>query len=86
VDLNWGDSTDSLRLKIYMPGGSLLGTYYDNADGTIDGRIHLHIQNPNRIEKGIWIYEVYGYRVTPYPRECQFLYLSIWKYEVTDTG
>jgi hypothetical protein len=64
VDLNWGDSTDSLRLKLYTPGGVLLGTYYDNADGITDGRIHLYIQNPNGIEAGTWKYQVYGYRVT----------------------
>ncbi|AKB56223.1 MULTISPECIES: hypothetical protein [Methanosarcina] len=64
VDLNWGDSTDSLRLKIYTPSGSVLGSYYDNADGAIDGRILLNIQNSNGIEPGTWKYEVYGYRVT----------------------
>ena len=64
VDLNWGDSTDSLRLKVYTPSGALLGTYYDSADGTTDGRIHLYIQNPDGIEAGTWKYEVYGYRVT----------------------
>ncbi|MCQ1534181.1 hypothetical protein FTO70_00400 [Methanosarcina sp. KYL-1] len=64
VDLNWGDSTDSLRLKVYTPDGSVLGPYYDNADGTIDGRICLNIQDPNGIETGTWKYEVYGYRVT----------------------
>jgi len=47
--LNWGDSTDSLRLKAYTPSGALLGTYYDSADGTTDGRIHLYIQNPDGI-------------------------------------
>lgn len=64
VDLNWGDSTDSLRLKIYTPSGSVLGSYYDNADGAVDGRIRLNIQNSNGIETGTWKYEVYGYRVT----------------------
>ena len=63
VDLNWGDSTDSLRLKIYTPSGSVLGSYYDNADGVVDGRIHLNIQDPNGIETGTWKYQVYGYRV-----------------------
>ena len=43
IDLNWGDSTDSLRLKVYTPSGALLGTYYDNADGQTDGRIYLYI-------------------------------------------
>jgi hypothetical protein len=63
VDLNWGDPTDSLRLRIYTPSGSLLGTYYDNADGAVNGRIHLYIQNSNGIEAGTWKYQVYGYRV-----------------------
>lgn len=63
VDLNWGDSTDSLRLKVYTPSGNVLGTYYDNADGTIDGRIHLYIRNSNGIEAGTWKYQVYGYKV-----------------------
>ena len=43
VDLNWGDSTDSLRLKVYTPSGALLGTYDDSVDGTTDGRIYLYI-------------------------------------------
>lgn len=64
VDLNWGDSTDSLRLKVHTPGGSELGPYYDSADGTIDGRINLFIKNSNGIETGTWMYEVYGYRVS----------------------
>ncbi|HPS89060.1 MAG TPA: hypothetical protein PLC35_03670 [Methanosarcina vacuolata] len=64
VDLNWGDSTDSLRLKIYTPSGSVLGPYYDSADGSVNGRIRLNIQNSNGIESGTWKYEVYGYRVT----------------------
>lgn len=63
VDLNWGDSTDSLRLKIYTPSGSVLGPYYDNADGVINGKIHLNIQDPNGIETGTWKYQIYGYRV-----------------------
>ncbi len=64
VYLNWGDSTDSLRLKIYTPSGSVLGSYYDNADGAVNGKILLNIQNSNGIEPGTWKYEVYGYRVT----------------------
>lgn len=35
VDLNWGDTTDSLSLTIYTSGGSNLGTFYDNDDGVI---------------------------------------------------
>jgi len=29
VNLNWGDSTDSLRLKYILLMGSVLGSYYD---------------------------------------------------------
>ncbi|MGP8331680.1 MAG: peptidase domain-containing protein [Methanosarcinaceae archaeon] len=64
VDLNWGDSTDSLRLKIHTADGYVLGPYFDNFDGATDGRINLDITNPNGIAKGTWYYEVYGYSVT----------------------
>ncbi|MCK4269101.1 MAG: peptidase domain-containing protein [Methanogenium sp.] len=63
VDLNWGDRTDSLRLKIYSPDWQYLGTYFDDADRTINGRISIDIENPNGIAKGTWHYEVYGYEV-----------------------
>jgi pectate lyase len=63
VDLNWGDTTDSLRLKIHTADGYVLGPYFDNADGATDGRINLDITNPNGIAKGTWYYEVYGYSV-----------------------
>ena len=38
VNPDWDDTTDSLSLIIYTPGGSNLGTYYDRA---VDGRTHL---------------------------------------------
>jgi hypothetical protein len=63
VDLNWGDTTDSLRLRIYTPDGYVLGPYFDNADGAVDGRINLEISNPGGIAKGTWRYEVYGHSV-----------------------
>ncbi len=63
VDLNWGDSTDSLRLTIHTVDGYVLGPYFDNADGVTDGRINLDIRNPNGIARGTWNYEVYGYSV-----------------------
>jgi len=63
VDLNWGDRTDSLRLKIYSPDWQYPGTYFDDADRTINGRISIDIENPNVIAKGTWHYEVYGYEV-----------------------
>jgi len=57
VDLNWGDTTDSLRLRIYTPDGYVLGPYFDNADDAVDGRINLDIYNPDGIAKGKWRYE-----------------------------
>lgn len=63
VDLNWGDTSDSLRLTIYTADGYKLGPYYDNSDGAIDGRIYLDIYNPNGLGVGTWYFEVYGYSV-----------------------
>ena len=64
VDLNWGDTADSLSLKIYTPDSSSLGTFYDIDDGVIDGRIHLRIDpNQGYVEPGQWKYEVYGVSV-----------------------
>lgn len=64
VDLNWGNSGNSLRLTIYSPDGYVFGPYFDNADGVIDGRINLNINNPSGIARGTWYYEVYGYSVS----------------------
>ncbi|HNX18087.1 MAG TPA: peptidase domain-containing protein [Methanoregula sp.] len=64
VDLNWGKTTNSLQLKIYSPDGYTFGPYYDNADGSINGRINLDITNSNGIAQGTWYYEVYGYSVS----------------------
>ncbi len=62
VDLNWGNPSNSLRLRIYSPDGYVFGPYFDNADGVIDGRINLDIRNPNGIAIGTWRYED-GYSV-----------------------
>lgn len=64
VDLNWGNSGNSLRLKVYSPDGYTFGPYYDNFDGVNDGRINLNIINNNGIAQGTWYYEVYGNSVT----------------------
>lgn len=63
IDLNWGDSSDSLRLKVYSPDYHTFGYYYDNFDGYYDGRIQLNINNNDGIAEGTWWYEVYGYDV-----------------------
>jgi len=64
VDLNWGNSANSLRLKIYSPDGSTFGPYYDSFDGVTDGRINLNVINHAGVPQGTWYYEVYGERVT----------------------
>ena len=64
VDLNWGDTSDSLKLYIYDPDYHCLGYFYDSSDGKIDGRISLYIYNPDGVEQGRWRYRVYGYSVT----------------------
>lgn len=64
VNLNWGNTDNSLRLTIYTPDGYTLGPYYDSADGSVDGRIGLTITNPNGIARGTWSYCVYGYSVS----------------------
>ncbi|WMW23213.1 peptidase domain-containing protein [Methanolobus mangrovi] len=64
VDLNWGDTSDSLKLYIYDPSYNCLGYFYDSADGSINGRIHLNVIDNDGIERGTWRYRVYGYSVS----------------------
>lgn len=64
VDLNWGNPSNSLRLKVYSPDGYTFGPYYDSFDGSNNGRINFYINNPNGIAQGTWYYEVYGDSVT----------------------
>jgi len=47
----------------FIPDWQYLGTYFDDADRTIDGRINIDIKNPDGIATGTWHYEVYGYEV-----------------------
>ena len=65
VDLNWGDTSDSLTLSVYTPSGSKLGTYRDNSDGSVNGRIRLNI-NPSQgyVQQGTWKFKVYGESVS----------------------
>jgi hypothetical protein len=64
VDLYWGNPSNSLQLTVYSPDGHTFGPYYDGADGVIDGRINIEIDNPDGIAQGTWYYKVYGYSVT----------------------
>lgn len=63
-DLNWGNSANSLRLRIYTPDGYVLGPYYDLSDGRTDGRINIDITKSGGVAQGTWYSEVYGDRVT----------------------
>jgi hypothetical protein len=64
TDLNWGTPANSLSLTIYTPDASVLGPYYDAADGRTDGRINLKISKTVGIPSGIWSSKVYGYRIS----------------------
>jgi len=59
VDLDWGDTSDSLTLTIYPPDGTVLGPYHD-AD---DARIFLCISKNGGLPSGTWDFKVYGERV-----------------------
>lgn len=61
VDLNWGDKYDALRLSSYTPSASNLGTYRDNSDGNVNGRIHISISPSNGyMQQGTWKFKIYG--------------------------
>jgi hypothetical protein len=65
VDLNWGDTSDSLTLSVYTPSGSKLGTYRDNSDGSVNGRIHINIDpSQGYVQQGTWKFKVYGESVS----------------------
>ncbi|MDK2948288.1 MAG: hypothetical protein PWQ63_1448 [Methanolobus sp.] len=61
VDLNWGDSSDSLSVAIYTPSGTYVGKFYDSADGNTDGRIHLDIApGQGYVQSGKWKFKIRG--------------------------
>ena len=65
LDLNWGNSANSLDLTIYSPSGNNLGTYNDMSDGRRDGRIHLSVYpSGGYIDPGMWVNKVYGASVS----------------------
>lgn len=65
VYLNWGSASDFLTLTIYAPSGSRIGTFRDNADGAVDGKIHIDIDpDSDYISQGTWAFDVYGERVS----------------------
>jgi cold shock CspA family protein len=64
MDLYWGTPTNSLSLTIYTPDSSVLGPYYDAADGRTDGRISLRISKSGGLSSGTWSSKVYGDRIS----------------------
>jgi hypothetical protein len=60
VDLKWKSTSDNLRLVIYTPDNTVLGPYYDNSDGSTDGRINLNVTNPDGVATGTWSFKVTG--------------------------
>ena len=63
VDLDWGDTSDSLTLTIYPPDGTVLGPYHDADDGKNDARIALCISKSGGLPSGTWNFKMYGERV-----------------------
>jgi hypothetical protein len=66
VDLNWGNSANSLQLMVFTADGAVLGPYYDGADSRIDGRTCLYFSKGpgTTIPAGTYYLRVYGYQVT----------------------
>ncbi len=64
VELYWGNPVNSLSLKIYTPDGAVLGPFYDNIDGRINGDIPLIISRSSGISQGTYYFEIYGDRVS----------------------
>ncbi len=64
VDLDWGTTSNSLSLTIYMPNGYVLGPYYDNCDGKLDGNIPVTISQSGGVPDGTYYFKIYGSQVT----------------------
>ena len=63
-DLYWGNTANSLRLRIFTPDGQVLGPYYDWSDGHTDGQVYFMIYCSTGLAQGTWYTEVYGDRVS----------------------
>ncbi|MCD1296333.1 hypothetical protein CUJ83_15120 [Methanocella sp. CWC-04] len=60
VDMKWKEPKNDLRLLIYTPDGHILGPYYDDSDGEMDGRINLEVSNEDGLATGQWNLKVNG--------------------------
>ena len=59
VSLYSGDITDPISVTIITPDRTL-GPFFDNADGSIDGRIDLKISNPETVTPGLWKFLIHS--------------------------
>jgi hypothetical protein len=65
VYLNWGNPSNSLRLRIFSADGYVFGPYYDTSDGCLaNGAICATITRSGGVAQGVWTNEIYGYSVS----------------------
>ncbi|MGA9141534.1 MAG: hypothetical protein WBZ29_15015 [Methanocella sp.] len=65
VRLSWGNTYNSLRLRIFTADGYILGPYYDTSDGgNANGVIGITITRSGGVALGEWENEIYGYSVS----------------------
>ena len=64
IDLNWGNSANSLQLTVYCADGTVLGPFTDGSGGRIDGRIYLYLSKSGGLPGGTYYHAVYGARVS----------------------
>jgi hypothetical protein len=61
-DLFWQDPENSLKMTIFAPDG-MMGPYYDDSDGIVNGRIYLQVSREEGIAPGDWYAVVEGEQV-----------------------
>lgn len=61
-DLYWQDPENSLKLSIFAKDG-MMGPYYDDSDGIVNGRIYLQISREEGIAPGDWYAVVEGEQI-----------------------
>jgi hypothetical protein len=59
VSLYSGDTTDPISVTIITPDKTL-GPFYDDSDGSVNGRIDLKISNPDMITPGVWKFLIHS--------------------------
>lgn len=57
MDITWNDPYRDLRVTVFSPDG-LVGTYANTANGRVDGRIFLEMEQDSGLPYGNWYYVV----------------------------